>query len=34
MPRMDKKAWIRLALAFLLSYATAGIGAAITELGL
>jgi tryptophan-rich sensory protein len=33
MPRMDKKAWIRLALAFLLSYATAGIGAALTELG-
>lgn len=30
---MDKKAWTRLALAFVLSYATAGIGGALTELG-
>jgi translocator protein len=33
MSGMEKKAWIRLALAFLLSYATAGIGASLTELG-
>jgi tryptophan-rich sensory protein len=30
---MDKKAWTRLALAFVLSYATAGMGGALTELG-
>ena len=30
---MNKSAWTRLAVAFALSYATAGIGAALTELG-
>ena len=30
---MEKNAWTRLALAFVLSYATAGIGGALTELG-
>lgn len=30
---MNKKTWTQLALAFALSYATAGIGAALTELG-
>jgi tryptophan-rich sensory protein len=33
MTGMEKKAWTRLALAFVLSYATAGAGAALTELG-
>lgn len=32
-PLMNKSAWTRLAVAFALSYATAGIGAALTELG-
>lgn len=33
MLRMNKTAWTRLVVAFVLSYATAGIGAALTELG-
>jgi benzodiazapine receptor len=33
MPLMERKAWKPLALAFVLSYATAGMGGALTELG-